>query len=205
MSNTDRVLEYLQSIPAPGGCDDCLAKKTGIRPRRQVTEACRRLIDEGTLVRKKGKCPLGDHTRVLNTLTKRGASRRCGGSRRGGPRTAAHGRARTGTQASAALGIEEAWRYVDRFCRALWAKHLESEPPISLAESITTLRDEGFLPAHEANMMHTIRALRNLVVHENLDFGDHETAIARAAWEIVRAWAERREREAWRLTLKMCA
>ena len=54
-------------------------------------------------------------------------------------------------------------------------------------------------------MMHTIRSLRNLVVHENLDFGENETAIARAAWEIVRAGAEKREGEAWRLTLKMCA
>ena len=67
------------------------------------------------------------------------------------------------------------------------------------------MRGRELLPAHEANMMHTIRALRNLVVHENLDFGEHETAIARAAWEIVRTWAEQREREAWRLTLKMCA
>ena len=103
------------------------------------------------------------------------------------------------------LGIEGAWRYVDRFCRALGVKHLESDPPTSLAELITTLRGRELLPAHEANMMHTIRALRNLVVHENLDFGEHETAIARAAWEIVRTWAEQREREAWRLTLKMCA
>ena len=207
MSNTDRVLKYLRSKPARGGCDYCLARKTGIRARPKVTEACRRLAAEGTLVRKKGKCPLGGHTRVLNTLAQATSRRR--GRPKAGPasrRATGGGRTRTpAPPASAALGIEGAWRYVDRFCRALWVKHLKSEPPTSLAELITTLRDRELLPAHEANMMHTIRALRNLVVHENLDFGDHETAIARAAWEIVRAWAEQREREAWRLALKMCA
>ncbi len=208
MSNTDRVLKYLRSKPARGGCDDCLARKTGMRARPKVAEACRRLTAEGTLVRKKGKCPLCGHTRVLNSLAPQPMSSRRGRLKAGPVTRRATGGGRTRTPAppaSAALGIEGAWRYVDRFCRALWVQHRKSEPPTSLAELITTLRDQELLPAHEANMMHTIRALRNLVVHENLDFGDHETAIARAAWEIVRAWAEQREREAWRLTLKMCA
>ena len=102
------------------------------------------------------------------------------------------------------LGIEEAWRYIDRFCRALWVKHMQTDPPGSLAEAITALRDQQLLPVHEAGMMHTIRALRNLLVHENVAFGDHEATIVRAAWEIIRAWAEKRESEAWHLTLSMC-
>ncbi|MHC4129994.1 MAG: DUF4145 domain-containing protein [Planctomycetota bacterium] len=102
------------------------------------------------------------------------------------------------------LGIEEAWRYIDRFCRALWVRHLQTEPPGSLAEAITALRDQGILPVHEAGMMHTIRALRNLLVHEDVIFGEHEATIARAAWEIIRAWADKQEREAWRLTMSMC-
>ena len=114
-------------------------------------------------------------------------------------------RARRPASKSANLSIEDAWRYVDRFCRTLWVKHLESEPPQSLAEAITQLRDEELIPTHEAGMMHTIRALRNQVVHENLDFGAYEITIARAAWEIVRAWAERQERKVWRLTLERCA
>jgi hypothetical protein len=102
------------------------------------------------------------------------------------------------------LGIEEAWRYIDRFCRALWVKHMQSDPPGSLAEAITALRDQGIVPVHEAGMMHNIRALRNLLVHEDVIFGEHETTIALAAWQIVRAWADEREREAWRLTMSMC-
>ncbi len=106
--------------------------------------------------------------------------------------------------APANLGIEQAWRYVDRFCRALWNKRMHGEQPASLAELITTLRDEQVLPAHEANMMHTIRSLRNMLVHENVRFGEHENTIARAAWQIIRQWADRKERELWRLTLNVC-
>ncbi len=114
-------------------------------------------------------------------------------------------RARKPASKSANLSIEDAWRYVDRFCRALWMEQMQEEPPQSLAQMITQLRDQELIPAHEAGMMHTIRAMRNHVVHENLEFGEYELTIARSAWEIVRTWAERQARKAWRLTLQMCA
>jgi hypothetical protein len=101
-------------------------------------------------------------------------------------------------------GIEDAWRYVDRFCRALWVKHTQTDPHGSLAELIMALRERDLVPVHETNMMHTIRALRNQVVHENVDFGAHETTIAQAAWQIIRAWAETVEAEAWKLTVYVC-
>ncbi len=186
MSKSDLVVELLKTIPTRRCCDACLSRRTGIRPPRQVKQVCRRLVDLGRLVREKGKCPLGKHTRMLNTLTARRSTR---------TRKAA---------GSAGLGIEDAWRYVDRFCRALWNTHLDTGSPASLAEAITALRDEQIIPAHEANMMHTIRSLRNMVVHEDVDFGDHEIAIARAAWEIIRAWGERHERALWRATMTMC-
>ncbi len=106
--------------------------------------------------------------------------------------------------APANLGIEQAWRYVDRFSRALWNKRMRGEQPGSLAEIITILRDEQVLPAHEASMMHNIRSLRNMLVHENVRFGADEDTIARAAWQIIRRWADRREGEVWRLTLNVC-
>ena len=81
---------------------------------------------------------------------------------------------------------------------------METQPPASLAEAITVLRDEELVPAHEAGMMHTIRTLRNLLVHEDVAFGDHESTIARAAWQIVRAWAEQNESDAWHLAMTMC-
>ncbi len=61
MSDADRVIEYLESICSGGGgasgggggggCDDCLARKTGIRPRHRVAQICRKLAKAGKLVR----------------------------------------------------------------------------------------------------------------------------------------------------------
>jgi hypothetical protein len=186
MSQTDRIVECLESLTPKGCCDDCLSRKTRIKPRKTVSQICSTLAAEGKLVRKRGKCPLGDHTKMLNTLSGR--------------------RAATGSDAPATgdLTIEEAWRYVDRFCRGLWNKELKTETPSSLADIITTLRDEELVPAHEANMMHTIRSLRNMVVHENPGFGALENTIAQAAWVIVRKWAQEREAELWRLTTTVC-
>lgn len=204
MRNPDRVLKYLRSKNAKGGCDECLAAKLRTT-RREIAEACRRLSETGSLLRKKGKCPLGDHTRVLNSVAPLATSRRKSQRKAAAPRRPTSGGRDQARPSSAALGIEDAWRYVDRLCRAVWAKHLESDPPASLAEMISSLRDREILPRHEANMMHTIRSLRNFAVHENLDFGVHETTVARAAWEIVQTWAEQRERAAWRQTLDLCA
>jgi hypothetical protein len=100
------------------------------------------------------------------------------------------------------LSIEETWRRVDRLCRAIWSAHYEDAAPSSLAVIISTLRDEKLVPHHEANMMHTIRAFRNIVVHEDANFGTHETVIARAAFEIIGTWAKRDARGAWRKMLK---
>ncbi len=190
MSDTDRVIKCIESAAAGMLCDEYLSTKSRIKSSRQVARICRELADEGRLTRRKAKCPLGDHTRVLNVLTSRPVARRA--------------RTRKAVVTPTSLSIEDAWRYIDRFCRAVWGKHLDDDLPQSLAEIITTLRDEQLLPAHEANMMHTIRALRNLVVHENLEFGEHETTIARAAWHIVQDWAEGCERDLWRLTMTMC-
>lgn len=125
-------------------------------------------------------------------------------AKRATTRPTSRGAARRASSAAADLSIEEAWRYVDRLCRAIWAHHRTDEPPQSLADVITTLRDGELVPAHESNMMHTIRSLRNLVVHESLRFGDHETTVSRAAWQIIRAWAQKQEREAWKATVAAC-
>lgn len=197
MSSDDRVLAFLRSTPSGAGCDDCISGKARIKPRQEVSRTCRKLVADGKLVRRRAKCPLGNHTKVVNSLVATPAR---------GSRTTAAPRKRSAasTAAAATLGIEDAWRFVDRFCKALWVKHLKDDPPVSLAECITALRDQELVPAHEANMMHNIRSLRNMLVHENVNFGGHETAIAQASWEIIRAWAQRREDEAWRLTVSVC-
>lgn len=189
MSEGDRIIDFLATLPTGGCCDECLSKRTGLRPAAAVGKACRALAGARRLVRKRGRCALGDHTKVLNMAAARPARR-----------------ARTRSPARPALPegvtIEQAWRYVDRLCRGLWSRHLSGEAPSSLAELVTALRDDEILPQHEANMMHTIRSLRNFVVHENVDFGAHETTIAQSALQIVGAWAQREETELWRIVLR---
>ena len=125
MSQTDLVLECLESLSPAGCCDDCLSKKTRIKPRKTISQLCRALVAEGRLVRKRGKCPSGNHTKMLNTLA--------------GSRAAT----KSASTSPDDLSIEEAWRYVDRFCRGLWNKEMKTESPSSLADAITTLRDEA--------------------------------------------------------------
>lgn len=67
----------------------------------------------------------------------------------------------------------------------------------SLAGLISALSDRGVIPLHEANMMHTVRSLRNAYVHDHIPMGTGETVIAKAAWEIITEWAEAHESEVW--------
>lgn len=53
---------------------------------------------------------------------------------------------------------------------------------------------------HQANMMHTIRGLRNAYVHEDIHMGQREMAIAQGAWDIIHEWAESHEGELGRRT-----
>ena len=95
MTESDLVVQCLETIPDRRCCDDCLVKKTRIRPRSQLSRLCRDLADQGKLTRKRGKCPLGDHTKMLNTLA-------------ADPAPAV--RRTTRTPAPDALANEDAWR-----------------------------------------------------------------------------------------------
>ena len=119
MTESDLVVQCLEAIPERRCCDDCLVKKTQVRPRSQLSRLCRELAEQGRLTRKRGKCPLGNHTKMLNTLA-------------ASPARATASKRSVKTPTPAALGIEDAWRYVDRFCRAVWIKHLGDDTPSSL-------------------------------------------------------------------------
>jgi hypothetical protein len=69
-----------------------------------------------------------------------------------------------------------------------------------LAALISSLSDSGDVPIHQANMMHTLRSLRNAFVHEHIRMGKREEAILENAWAIIEEWAETNEPELWRLT-----
>ena len=49
MTESDLVVQCLETIPDRRCCDDCLVKKTRIRPRSQLSRLCRDLADQGKL------------------------------------------------------------------------------------------------------------------------------------------------------------
>jgi uncharacterized protein YutE (UPF0331/DUF86 family) len=99
------------------------------------------------------------------------------------------------------LSIEALCNHLDRFCRAL-QENPESNPRMGLAALISELRDQEIIPGHPANMMHTIRGLRNAYVHEHIEMRKVERAVANGAWAIIAEWAERHHPEKWRLTMR---
>ena len=60
-SNEDRIVALLQS--RPGLDDDEISQSTGIRPRQQVNQICRRLERRGVSMR-----TVGPHGKIVNTL-----------------------------------------------------------------------------------------------------------------------------------------
>lgn len=62
MNNRQRIIEALQGHA--GLDDDELSNATGIRPRQQVNQICRRLASEGVLARVRG-----EHGKILNVLS----------------------------------------------------------------------------------------------------------------------------------------
>lgn len=133
-------------------------------------------------MRRKGRCALGDHTKTLN-ITRADTSPR--------------GEGRRVREEGTTVSIEELWKHLDRFCKGLGEKHGISTGRQGLAVLISALADSGAVPMHQANMMHGIRSLRNAYVHEQLSIGKRETEFARAAWDIIREWAESREGGLW--------
>jgi hypothetical protein len=194
MSNTEAILEFLEAIQKKC-CDDCLSRGAHVEPRQQVNRICRRLAQQGTIVRENEMCALCARRKAVNIIRGLAQRRPVDASPAPGPRVFA-----APSQRQEQMPSIEAFRnHLDRFCKKL----LENRPNSrrnGLAALISELSDRGVVPLHQANMMHTIRALRNAYVHEHIDMGDRERTIAKAAWAIITEWAEKHQPEPWRLT-----
>ena len=197
MSNAETILEFLEGFPT-GVCDDCISRETGVEPRQQVNQICRQLEQRQTITRRKDRCVRCGHTKTVNGTRPRVRAPEVAAP----PRAAqAAGDPSTGYQV-AAVSIEALWKHLVRFCKALADNQKISNGKNGLAALITALliTDRGAVPMHQANMMHTIRGLRNAYVHEDIPMGKRETVIAQAAWDIIREWAASHEGELWRRT-----
>jgi hypothetical protein len=181
MSNAETILEFLEGYPK-GVCDNCISRETRVQPRQQVNQICRRLEQKEEIMRRAGRCALGDHTKMLNII--RAA-------------TCPPGEGGRGREGGTTVSIEALWKHLDRFCKGLGEKHGISTGRQGLAALVSALTDSGAIPMHQANMMHAIRSLRNAYVHDHIVVGKRETEFARAAWDIIHEWAESRESELW--------
>ncbi len=183
MSHREAILEVLEKFPQ-GVCDDCLAQRTGIHPRQQVNQLCRRM-DGKTLVRRQGPCAVCGRRKVVNVPL----------AQRHEPPT---GAVAVPSRVTQEFPIEKLRNQLDRFCRALARKHGFTCAKDTLAALIDGLHDHEIVPGLQAAMMHTIRGLRNVYVHEHVRLGPHEVAVAEHAWASIQEWAERNEPELWR-------
>jgi hypothetical protein len=184
MTNAERILEALESV-AGGCCDDCLSRRSRVTPRQQVNQVCRRLENAGALSREETACAVCGARKTVSSLA-------------GRPRPRRPSRAAATDVRSHAPSPEEMRNHLDRFCSDLWEKRGDGPKPDSLAALIGGLSDRGAIPMHQANMMHTIRGLRNAYVHDHIPLGPREAAVLENAWGIVREWAEDREGKLWR-------
>ena len=89
------------------------------------------------------------------------------------------------------IDIERARTEVVRICNDIWSGVTGRTPPPGISKKVLDLRNEGYIPRHQANMMLTICNLRNLFVYENLRIGQNEMMVAKGAWAIVDEWWEK--------------
>lgn len=198
MANPEIILESLEAVLPEGLCDDHLSAETGIAPRQQVNQICRRLAERGAVVREKGTCLRGERGKIVNRLKGRADHRREAAAvlRETGPATyGAEPAARASdrpivSEAAGPRPLDRSWRHIDRFARRLWGAKMKEKAPMSLAAVLTRLRDDEIISSHAANMMHTVRGLRNEQVHGDSVFGRREYELAALAYGIVEEWAK---------------
>lgn len=65
MSNAETILNFLKRKTAC--CDDCIATATGIKPRQQVNQICRRL-EPRHITRRQGRCVRCGRTKTVNVI-----------------------------------------------------------------------------------------------------------------------------------------
>src|SRR3989442_1389901 len=70
MTNAERILEALEEVSA-GCCDDCLSRRTGVKPRQQVNQICHRLENAGTTTREAGTCGVCGAAKTVSALAGR--------------------------------------------------------------------------------------------------------------------------------------
>jgi hypothetical protein len=174
MSSGTLILELLDDVKPEARCDDCLSDELAIRPRQTVNQLCRLLAAENRIARSKAKCVACGKQKICNSASS--ATSNLDSS------------PKSKREIEARFDIEKCRTEVVRICNELWRAKKSDGPPRSISQLINTLRNDGLLPSHPANMMLTLCGLRNVYVYEGLEFSEREVVIAKAAHEVLRDW-----------------
>jgi hypothetical protein len=182
-TNAEIILDFLESISPKWCCDDHLSESTGVAPRQQARQIAEKLSDRKQILRQQGVCDFHPTTRHV-WVSSWGVS----------PSTASPSTALP----SAGFPYEDRWAQLDVFLKSYWSSFYKQPPDKIMARLISDLSNANKIPQHQANMMHIIRNLRNVVVHEHVVLGQREAEIASNAWEIICEWAMSAGPDLWR-------
>src|SRR5712692_1204268 len=89
MNNPETILRFLKGIPN-GACDDCISRQTGIEPRQQVNQICRRIEQQRTITRRRDRCAVCGHTKTVNITRGSGSEAEAAASPRAVESVTAH-------------------------------------------------------------------------------------------------------------------
>lgn len=98
------------------------------------------------------------------------------------------------------IDIHDLYGHLARFCEGLWRRQHKNPTPSDFASLIAGLQRQNLVPAVEAGMMHTVRTVRNSLVHEHRRLGVREIRVITAGWEVITQWAERHHMALWKDT-----
>ncbi len=114
MRNAETILEFLERFPT-GVCDDCISRETGVEPRQQVYQICRRMEQRRTITRAKARCVLCERTKTVTIIVGGASEPEVAAS----PRTAKSTAEASTRSRSEVVSIEALRNHLDRFCKVL--------------------------------------------------------------------------------------
>jgi len=178
MTNKERIIEILEQS-ADGLCDDCLAKFSEVRPRQQVNQICRALSDRRIITRTNSICTGCSSSKKVNVL-KRSNNK----IQDLGPELL--------KIKSEEFSEEKTSSALDKMRREI-IKTLNKIEKIkssdrSLAQRISSLRDNNRIPGNIGCLMLTINSFRNLAVYEQYNLSEKEFRVINNCWEIISDW-----------------
>lgn len=104
------------------------------------------------------------------------------------------------TSSASQIDIHQLYGHLARFCEGLWKRQQKAPTPSDFASLISGLQRQNLVPAVEAGMMHTVRTVRNSLVHDHRRLGPREIRVITAAWEVITQWAQREHVGLWKGT-----